>query len=163
MTKILFKGKPLQTTGHLPQKGSRVASFKLSKTDLSDTDLDAYKGKKKVLNIFVSLDTPVCALSVEKFNQEANKHPNTVILNVSKDLPFAHQRFCETKKIGAEMLSSFRSSFGKDYGIEIVDGPLQGLLARAVVVLDESNKVLYSELVSEITHEPNYQAALAVL
>ena len=163
MTKVTFKGQPMQTVGDLPQKGGQAKPFTLAKTDLSEANLEAYQGKKKLLNIFVSLDTSVCALSVEKFSQEAKNHPNTVVLNISMDLPFAHQRFCDSKKICAENLSAFRSSFGKEYGIEITNGPLKGLLARSVIVLDENNKIIYSELVPEITHEPNYKAALEAL
>ncbi len=164
MSRVTFKGNPVHTSGKLPAKGSQAPNFTLVKTDLSEIDLNTYKGKKKILNVFLSLDTPVCAASVEKFNQEVKAHPDTVILNISKDLPFAHQRFCETKKIGAESLSDFRNpAFGKDYGVDIVDGPLKGLLARSVIVLDENNKVIYAELVSEISHEPDYKAALAVL
>lgn len=163
MSQVTFKGSPVQTAGKLPAVGSQAPNFHLAKADLSEVDLNNFKGKKKILNIFLSLDTPVCAISVETFNKQAQNIPNAAIINVSKDLPFAQKRFCESKKIGAETLSTFRSSFGKDYGIEIVDGPLKGLCARAVVVLDEANKVIYSELVSEITHEPNYNAALEAL
>lgn len=163
MANVNFKGNPVQTSGKLPVIGSAAPDFHLVKSDLSEADLTAFKGKKKILNIFISLDTPVCAISVENFNKQIQAIPNTAVINISKDLPFAQKRFCETKKIGAETLSAFRSSFGKDYGVEIVEGPLKGLLARAVIVLDESNKVLYTELVSEITNEPNYKAALEAL
>jgi len=163
MSQVTFKGNPVQTLGKLPAVGSQAPNFHLVKADLSEVDLNQFKGKKKVLNIFLSLDTPVCALSVETFNKQAQTFPNIAIINISKDLPFAQKRFCDSKKIGAETLSTFRSSFGKDYGLEIVEGPLKGLCARAVIVLDEGDKVVYSELVSEITHEPNYKAALEAL
>ena len=126
--------------------------------------MDTYKGKKKVLNIFPSIDTPTCAMSVRKFNADAAKVANTVIINISADLPFAQKRFCGAEGIAnAESLSTFRSSFAKDYKLEIIDGPLAGLCSRCVIVVDENNSVIYSEQVSEIASEPNYEAALASL
>lgn len=163
MAVVTFKGNPIHTSGQLPAVGTMAPKVLLTQKDLSDVDLSRFAGKKKILNIFISLDTPVCALSVEKFNKQAQAISNTVVLNISKDLPFAQERFCESKKIGAETLSTFRSTFSKDFGIEITEGPLKGLSARAVVILDEANKVLYTELVPEITQEPNYAAALEAL
>jgi thiol peroxidase len=164
MATITLKGNPIHTSGTIPAPGSRAPDFKLVKNDLSEATLDAYRGKKKVLNIFPSIDTPTCATSVRKFNQEAAALPNVAVLNVSVDLPFAQKRFCGTEGIAkAETLSAFRSGFAKDYGLQITDGPLAGLCSRAVVVLDEENRVLHSEQVGEIADEPNYAAALAKL
>jgi thiol peroxidase len=132
--------------------------------DLSDVGLSAFAGKKKVLNIFPSIDTGTCAMSVRHFNRDAANVKNTVILNISSDLPFAQKRFCGAEGINsAETLSTFRSSFSADYGLEIKDGPMMGLCSRVVIVLDEQNKVLYTEQVSDIVNEPNYDAALKAL
>ncbi|MEK2643959.1 thiol peroxidase [Bdellovibrio sp. BCCA] len=162
MAKITLKGNAVNTSGQLPEKGSAAKDFKLVKNDLSEVTLSSYAGKKKVLNIFPSVDTGTCAASVRKFNQEAAKLNNTVVLNISADLPFAQARFCGAEGIkNCETISSFRSSFGKDWGLQIEDSPLAGLLSRAVVTLSEDNKVLYCEQVSEIVNEPNYEAALA--
>lgn len=161
MANITLKGGAVHTSGELPSKGSVAKDFKLVKGDLSEATLDTYKGKTKVFNIFPSVDTGTCAASVRRFNQEAAKLNNTVVLNVSADLPFAQARFCGAEGIkNVEMLSSFRSPFGKDWGLTITDSPLAGLLSRAVVVLSPDNKVLYTEQVGEIVNEPNYQAAL---
>jgi len=164
MAKITLKGNPVTTSGELPSKGTRAKDFKLVKGDLSEVSLQSYAGKKKVLNIFPSIDTGTCAASVRRFNQEAASLKNTVVLNVSADLPFAQNRFCGAEGItNCESLSTFRSNFGSDFGVEIVDGPLAGLLSRAVIVLSEDNQVLHAEQVSEIVNEPNYEAALIAL
>ena len=161
MAKITLKGNPVQTVGELPKVGTLVTDFKLVKNDLSEVSLAQYAGKNKVLNIFPSIDTSTCATSVRKFNQEAAALKNTVVLNVSADLPFAQGRFCGAEGIkNCETVSSFRSSIGKDWGLEIADSPLAGLLSRAVIVLSPENKVLYAEQVSEIVNEPNYENAI---
>ncbi len=161
MAKITLKGNPTNTIGNLPKIGENAPNFTLVKTDLSEVSLENYAGKKKVLNIFPSLDTPTCAASVRAFNKEATDLPNTIVLNISADLPFAQARFCGAEGINnAETLSSFRSTFAKDYGLEIIDGPLAGLCSRVVIVLDENNKVIYTEQVAEIVDEPNYAEAL---
>jgi len=162
MAKITLKGNSIQTAGNLPAIGSQAPDFKLTKTDLSDATLKDFAGKKVILNIFPSLDTSVCAASVRKFNSEAEKLPNTVVLCVSRDLPFAHSRFCTTEGLkNVISLSELRDdSFSKAYGVKIVDGPLAGVLSRAVVVLDTTGKVVYAEQVPEITQEPDYAAAL---
>lgn len=164
MSQITLKGNPVHTIGELPPVGVTAPAFKLAKADLSDATLDNYKGKKKVLNIFPSVDTPTCAMSVRQFNQKAASLDNTVVLNISADLPFAQKRFCAAEGINnCETLSSFRSTFAKDYKLELADSGLKGLCSRAVVVLDENNKVLYTEQVSEIANEPNYEKALKAL
>ncbi|MBS4062071.1 MAG: thiol peroxidase [Bacteroidetes bacterium] len=163
MATITLKGNPFQTVGNLPEKGSKAPEFNLVKSDLSHLTLDALKGKKIVLNIFPSLDTDVCASSVRKFNAEAAKLQNTVVVCVSKDLPFAHKRFCSTEGLDQVITASdFREgSFGEAYGVTLADGPLSGLHSRAVVVLDEEGTVVYTEHVPEIVQEPDYEAALA--
>ena len=145
--------------------GSAAPDFTLVKTDLAEVTLADYKGKKVVLNIFPSIDTPVCAASVRRFNKVAGETDNTVVLCISADLPFAHTRFCETDGLkNVESLSVFRSPvFGKDYGVTITTGPIAGLLSRAIVILNPEGKVVYTEQVPEITQEPNYDAALAAL
>jgi thioredoxin-dependent peroxiredoxin len=165
MAKITLKGTPIDTIGDLPKIGETAPGFTLTKRDLSETSLEDYKGKRIVLNIFPSIDTQVCATSVRRFNVEASKLENSVVLCVSADLPFAHERFCGAEGIEDVLsLSCFRSeTFGTDYGVKITSGPLTGLLSRAVVIVDESGKVIYTEQVPEITQEPNYEAALAVL
>ncbi len=164
MAQTAFKGTPNHTTGELPGVGSTAPALQLVAQDLSTATLGTYEGKKKVLNIFPSLDTPVCATSVRTFNQKAAGKDGVVVLNISADLPFASKRFCAAEGIdGAETLSTFRSTFARDYGTELTDGPLVGLSARAVVVLDEQNRVVYTELVPDIVEEPNYDAALAAL
>lgn len=163
MASVTLKGNPVQTAGELPQKGSTAPSFQLVKGDMSEVKLADFSGKK-VLNIFPSIDTPVCATSVRTFNQRAAGKPGVTVLNISADLPFAHRRFCAAEGLqNVETLSSFRSSFARDYGVQLSTGPLSGLCARAVVVLDESNRVVYTELVPEISKEPDYAAALAAL
>lgn len=164
MSKINFKGQPANTNGELPKIGQTVAFNKLVKNDLSEVSIADFAGKMKVLNIFPSIDTGICAISVRKFNQEAAQLKNTVVLNISLDLPFANSRFCGAEGItNCETLSAFRSQFAQDWGLILADTPLVGLMARAVVVLSPENKVVYSELVSEITHEPNYDAAIKSL
>jgi thiol peroxidase len=162
MATITLKGNKINTAGNLPVVGSMAPDFKLVKTDLSESSLSEYKGEKVIINIFPSLDTSVCATSVRKFNADASALPNTVVLCVSRDLPFAHSRFCTTEGLKDVIsLSEFRDdSFSKGYNVKIVDGPMAGLFSRAVVVVDEKGIVKYTEQVPEITQEPNYQAAL---
>ena len=163
MANITIKGNPIQTSGELPQKGDTVPDSALINSKLGEVKLSSFPGKK-VLNIFPSIDTPVCATSVRTFNKRASEQPGVTVLNISADLPFAHTRFCAAEGLkNVETLSTFRSNFAKDYGVLIVNGPFTGLTARAVVVVDENNKVLHSELVPEIAQEPNYDAALAAL
>lgn len=165
MAKITLQGNPCNTAGELPEAGSTAPDFKLVNGKLEDVSLGNFAGKRKVLNIFPSVDTPVCAGSVRKFNEKASSLSNTVVLCISADLPFAQQRFCGAEGLdNVTSLSLMRGAdFGKRYGVDITDGPMAGILARAVVVLDENNKVLHSELVPEIAHEANYDAALAAL
>ncbi len=165
MAQITFKGNPVHTSGDLPVKGSQAPEFSLVKSDLSSLSLSELKGKKVVLNIFPSLDTSVCANSVRAFNKRAAGLNNVVVLGISKDLPFAHGRFCSTEGItNVITLSGFRDSeFGKLYGVDYVDGPVVGLYARAVVIVDEKGTVIYTELVPEHIHEPDYDAAIAAL
>ncbi len=161
MANIKFKGNSAHTSGELPSVGAKAPNFKLVKNDLSEASLESYAGKYKVLNIFPSVDTGVCAASVRKFNVEAAKVSNTVVLNISMDLPFAQKRFCGAEGItNVETLSAFRSSFGKDYGLLMADTPLAGLCSRVVVVVSADDKILYTEQVADITSEPNYDAAL---
>jgi len=161
MAKITLKGNQITTIGELPK--GLAPEFTLVKSDLSEVTLSDYKGKKVILNIFPSLDTATCAASVRKFNAELNALSNTVVLCISKDLPFAHKRFCEVEGLANVItLSEFRDKkFSTAYGIEIVDGPLKGLMSRSVVVVDEKGTIVYSEQVPEITQEPDYAAALA--
>lgn len=162
MAQITFKGNSVHTVGELPTVGSQAPAFTLTNNDLEDVSLDQYRGKKIILNIFPSLDTSVCATTVRKFNSETKKLDNTVVLCVSADLPFAQKRFCETEGLeDVEPLSTFRSSFGEDYGVAMQDGPLAGLMSRAVVILDPEGKVIHTEQVPEIAEEPNYEAAMA--
>lgn len=165
MTKVTLKGNPVNTSGSLPETGSTARDFTLVKTDLSEGSLADYKGKKVILNIFPSIDTGTCAKSVRKFNEKASGLGNTVVLCISKDLPFAQSRFCGAEGIeNVIMLSNFRDSdFARAYGIELEDGPLKGLNARSVVVIDESGKVIYTQLVNEIVDEPDYASALKAL
>ena len=153
------------TVGELPETGDQAPNFCLIKSDLSEVSLDEFKGKKVVLNIFPSIDTPVCATSVRRFNEEAGKLKNSVVLCISKDLPFAHARFCGAEGLDDVIsVSDFQSgSFGEKYGVTIAEGPLKGLLSRAVVIVDEAGKVIYSQQVPEITDEPDYTSALAML
>jgi thioredoxin-dependent peroxiredoxin len=165
MATITFKGSPVETSGRLPAKGVQAPDFKLAKTDLADVGLKDFAGKRKILNIVPSLDTGICAASAKKFNESVASLKDVVLLNISADLPFAAGRFCESNHLkNVVALSTFRApDFGKAYGVGIVGGPLAGLTARAVVVLDAANKVLHSELVPEIAQEPNYPAALAAV
>ncbi|MBW8129556.1 MULTISPECIES: thiol peroxidase [Pseudomonas] len=165
MAQVTLKGNPVQVEGEPPKVGAKAADFTLTAGDLSNATLATFAGKRKVLNIFPSVDTPTCATSVRKFNAQANDVENTVVLCISTDLPFAQARFCGSEGLeNVKNLSDFRDSdFAVDYGVAIADGPLKGLTARAVVVLDENDNVLHSELVKEIAEEPNYEAALAVL
>ncbi len=165
MATVTLKGNEIHTLGNLPENGSQAPDFKLVKNDLSTVSLSDYKGQKVVLNIFPSVDTGTCAQSVRQFNQEAAELDNTKILCISKDLPFAQARFCGAEGIDkVETLSDFRDgNFGTSYNVTFVDGPLQGLLSRSVVVLDENGKVIHSEQVSETVDEPNYKAALEAL
>ncbi|MFM7123130.1 MAG: thiol peroxidase [Fluviibacter sp.] len=162
---VTLGGNPIQISGKLPANGTTAPAFKLVAKDLSDTTLESFAGKRKVLNIFPSVDTPTCATSVRKFNAEAAKLNNTVVLCISADLPFAQSRFCGAEGLdNVQTLSTMRGrEFMQNYGVAIESGPIAGLTARAVLVLDESNNVLHSELVSEIKNEPNYDDALAVL
>ncbi len=162
MAKISLRGTDINTAGDLPSVGSQAPDFLVTKTDMSDITLADLKGKRVLLNIFPSIDTGICAASVRHFNADAANLDNTVILCVSRDLPFAHARFCGAEGIeNVESVSEMRnSSFGDNYNVRIVDGPLAGLLSRAVVVLDEDGKVIYTEQVPEIGQEPNYEAAL---
>jgi len=164
MAEITLRGNPIQTNGELPAAGSKAPDFTLLKTDLSELSSSDLKGKRVILNIFPSIDTPVCQTSTREFNAKASGLDNTTVICTSMDLPFAMGRFC-----GAEGLedvvpaSAFRSDFSSDYGVKQTDGPLQGLTARAVVVLDEEGTVTYSQLVGEIADEPDYDAAIASL
>lgn len=164
MATTALKGNPVNTVGELPAVGSQAPGWDLVGTGLSQlTQADA-EGKRVVLNIFPSVDTGVCAASVRKFNELAAGLDNTTVVNVSKDLPFAQARFCGAEGIeNVAVGSAFRSSFGEDYGITLADGPMAGLLGRAVVVLDADGKVIHSQLVDEITTEPDYDAAVAAL
>ena len=165
MATITLKGNPIHTCGQLPTVGSQAPDFVLTKTDLADVSLKDFAGKRIVLNIFPSIDTSVCATSVRKFNAEAGNLKNTVMLCVSLDLPFAHGRFCGAEGLNNVIsVSELRNRvFGEAYGVRIIDGPLAGLLSRAVVIIDEKGKVKYTEQVPEIAQEPNYAAALKAL
>ena len=165
MAKITLKGNSIKTVGKLPKVGKKAPKFKLVGTDLSISKLKDFKGKKVLLNITPSLDTGVCATSLRKFNEEGAKIENTVVINISKDLPFAQARFCGAEGIeNAITLSDFRSKyFGKNYGVTIKTGPMKGLLSRAVVVINEGGEVVYTEQIPEIIEEPNYEAALVAL
>jgi len=165
MAKITLQGNPIETVGELPTVNTAAPEFTLTKTDLSESSLSSFTGQTVVLNIFPSIDTGVCAASVRRFNAEASGFDNTVILCISADLPFAHQRFCEGEGLDKVIpLSVFRSpAFGNDYGVTIADGPLAGLLSRSIVIIDTDGKIVYTEQVPEIAQEPDYEAALKVL
>jgi thiol peroxidase len=165
MAQITFQGKPIHTAGELPKVGEQAPDFILTRTDLSDISLKDVMGKKVVLNIFPSIDTPVCATTVRKFNAEINRFQNVSVLCISLDLPFAHARFCASEGLDNVMpLSELRNrDFGEQYGIRMKDGPLAGLFARAIIILDEQGKVIYTQLVPEISDEPVYEEALNVL
>lgn len=162
MAQITLKGSPINTKAELPAVGTQAPDFKLVKSDLSEVTLSDLKGKKVILNIFPSLDTAVCANSVRKFNQELSNLENTAVVCISRDLPFAHGRFCETEGLkNVTTASEMRDrNFSDAYGIEIANGPLAGLMARSVVVIDESGTITYTELVPEIVQDPNFEAAL---
>lgn len=165
MAKITLRGNPIHTYGELPRSGSHAPDFKLVNGDLQEVSLGSFKGKKKLLNIVPSLDTPVCATSTKKFNGYAREHDDAVMLVVSADLPFAQKRFCGIENIkNVVPLSMFRDKkFAEDYGVLMEDGPLAGLTARAIVVLDDQDNVQHTELVHEIGSEPDYKAALKAL
>ncbi|MEE2764524.1 MAG: thiol peroxidase [Pseudomonadota bacterium] len=165
MSKVNLDGNPIELSGNFPKPGENAPPFTLTSSGLDEVKLDHWAGKRKILNIIPSIDTGVCAASTRKFNEKASSLDNTVVLVISADLPFAAARFCGAEGLkNVETLSTFRNySFQQDYGVAIQDGPLAGLCARAVVVLDDSNKVLHSQLVDEIKDEPDYEAALKVL
>ncbi|AJC15005.1 thiol peroxidase [Pandoraea sputorum] len=165
MSQVTLGGNPIEVDGQFPQKGQTAPALKLVNAKLADVTLDDFAGKRKVLNIVPSLDTPTCATSTRKFNEAAGKLENTVVLVISADLPFAMSRFCATEGLNNVVtLSTMRGrEFLKDYGVAITTGPLAGVSARAVVVLDADNRVVHAELVPEIKNEPNYDAALAAL
>lgn len=165
MSQITHKGKSVTTYGHLPEKGERAPHFELLRSDLSIATLQDYKGKRVIMNIFPSIDTNVCATSVRNFSERATDLDNVVVLNISRDLPFAQERFIKENDItNCENLSDFRErNFGKDYGLEMIDGPLEGLLSRVVIVLDENGKILHTQQVKDIGDEPDYLEALKPL
>ncbi|WP_413512141.1 thiol peroxidase [Myroides odoratus] len=165
MATVTLKNNPFHTLGELPSVQTVAPNFELVATDLSTKKLSDFAGKKVVLNIFPSIDTPTCAVSVRTFNQKAAQLANTIVLCISKDLPFAQTRFCGAEGIeNVILLSDFRDgSFGKAYGLTFVDGPLEGLLSRSIVVIDETGSVVYTEQVAETANEPNYELALAAL
>lgn len=164
MANITYDGNPVSTIGDLPEVGSTAPDFTLTGSGLGEVKLSDFKGKRVVLNIFPSLDTGVCAQSVREFNKLAEEFDNTVVVAVSMDLPFAHDRFCAAEGIDNVVTgSAFRSSFPEDYEVTMVDGPLEGLLSRSVVVIDENGKVIYTEQVQEAKNEPNYDDAKAAL
>jgi thiol peroxidase len=165
MASVTLGGKPQHTIGDLPAKGSKASDFNLVKTDLGTASLNDFSGSKLILNIFPSVDTGTCAASVRQFNKLASELENTKVLCISRDLPFAQKRFCGAEGLDNVItLSDFATGdFGKNYGLELVDGPMKGLHSRAIVVLNENHEVVHTELVSEIANEPNYDAALAVL
>ncbi|OOF70782.1 lipid hydroperoxide peroxidase [Rodentibacter caecimuris] len=165
MTQITMAGNPINVAGRFPKLGEKLSTFQFTTKDLIDVDLAQFSGKRKVLNIFPSIDTAICAMSVRIFNQRAANLANTAVLCISADLPFAQARFCGAEGIeNVQTLSTFRHKDVHDtLGVNIISGPTAGLAARAVIVLDENDRVLHSELVSEIKNEPNYDAALAVL
>ena len=165
MAQVKLRGNPINTNGELPAVGAKAPDFKLVSGDLKEVGLADFKGKKKLLNIVPSLDTPTCALSTKKFNEFAKSRNDVATLTISADLPFAQKRFCTAENIeNVKTLSMMRDrDFARDYGVLIQSGPLSGISARAVVVLDENDKVIYRELVPEIAQEPNYEAAIAAL
>ena len=164
MATITFQGKPLHTSGELPAVGSKAPDFTLVNGKLADVTLATYAGKKKVLNIVPSLDTPTCAASTRKFNEKASHLYHTVVLAISADLPFAQCRFCEVEDLKHVIpLSTFRSGFADDYGVKLVDSFLAGLTARAVIIIDEHDNIVYTQMVDELANEPDYESALAAL
>ncbi|MBF0469295.1 MAG: thiol peroxidase [Desulfamplus sp.] len=165
MAKITLKGNPIETIGNLPAKESKAPAFNLVGTNLAGVTLESFAGKNVVLNIFPSIDTPVCAASTRRFNKVAGESQNSVVLCISADLPFAHSRFCEVEGLKNVIpLSVFRDQdFGTSYGVTITTGPLAGLLSRALVIIDKTGNIAYTEQVPEIGKEPDYDAALAAL
>jgi len=165
MATVSLNGNPINTKGNLPSIGSKAPNFELTKDDLSDVTLDNYKGSRVIMNIFHSIDTGTCAASVRQFNQEASELENVKILCISKDLPFAMARFCGAENIeNVETLSDFRDgNYGDNYNLTYIDGPIKGLLARSIIVLDENGVILHTEQVHEVVEEPNYKAALESL
>ncbi len=165
MATVTLKGNTINTIGNLPQVGSKAPDFKLTQVDLSDVDLSAFSDQMLLLNIFPSIDTSTCATSVRKFNKEASNLKDTTVLCISKDLPFAQKRFCGAEGIqNVKVLSDFRyGNFGKAYGVEFIDGPFMGLHSRAIVIIDKSGKVIYTEQVTETANEPDYEAAKKAL
>ncbi len=164
MAEISFRGTPVHTAGDLPGVGTEAPPYLLTGTDLSDVTPERYAGRRVVLNIFPSIDTGVCATSVRRFNQLASELENTTVVCVSNDLPFALNRFCGAEGLSnVAVASAFRSDFGRTYGVELVDGPMRGLLSRAVVVIDTDGRVTYTEQVPSIGQEPDYEAAVAAL
>lgn len=165
MATVTLQGNPIHTSGDLPQKGDKAPDFRLIDRELNERSLADYAGKRKVLNIVPSLDTPVCAAQARRFNEEAARLDNTHVLVISADLPFAQSRFCETESIdNLDMLSIVRSTdFGEAYGVTLTEGPLAGICARAVIVLDEDDVVQYTQLAPEIAEEPDYEAVLKAL
>lgn len=164
MANITLAGNPIRTLGELPKIGEFAKEFTLVASDFSEKSLVDFRGKKLVLNLFPSIDTGICAASARKFNQEVSSLEGTLVINISKDLPFALSRFCSAEGLGDVItLSDFRGVFSKDYEVEMVEGPLKGLISRAVIVLDEEGKVIYTEQVPEIKQEPDYKAVLSAL
>lgn len=165
MASITLKGNTVHTSGDLPKVGSQLADFKLVQTDLGVATLNTFAGKKLVLNIFPSVDTGTCAASVRQFNEKASALDNTTVLCISRDLPFAQNRFCAAEGLeNVVSLSDFKdNAFGKANGLDIVDGPLAGLHSRAIIVVDANGTITHTEQVNEIVNEPNYEAALAAL
>ncbi len=165
MATVTLHGNPFNTNGELPKTGNKSPNFSLVNADLKTVSLEDYAGKRLILNIFPSIDTPTCATSVREFNKKASALTNTKVLCISRDLPFAQKRFCGAEGINnVESLSDFRNgNFSSDFGVELVDGPLKGLSSRAIVVLDENQQIIHTELIKEIGDEPNYDAAIAVL
>lgn len=164
MAQITLKGNPIHTLGELPKIGETAKEFTLVASDLTEKKLSDFRGSKVVLNIFPSIDTGICAASARKFNEEINGMENAFVLNISKDLPFALTRFCAAEGLeNVVNLSDFRGSFADDYALKITDGPLKGLASRAVIVLDEEGKIIYTEQVPEIVQEPDYEAAMKMI
>ncbi len=165
METIYLKGNACHTCGQMPRPGQEAPCFNLVGKDFDEIRSKDFRGRKIVLNIFPSIDTPVCAASVRRFNEEAARRPDVTVMNVSMDLPFAQQRFCAAEGIeNCIVASAFRSPmFAREYGLQIADGPLAGLLARAVIIIDENNNVTYTDLVEQISDEPDYEAALSML
>ncbi|QFG52993.1 thiol peroxidase [Chryseobacterium sp.] len=164
MADITLKGNSIKSVGNLPEVGATMPDFSLVDGELNEKSLKDYAGKRKIYNIFPSIDTGICAASARKFNEEAAGLENTIVINVSKDLPFALSRFCAAEGLDhVESLSDFRSSFGDELGVTLADSPMKGLLSRAVIVTDENDKVIYTEQVPEIVHEPDYEKALNAL